>query len=49
MSELKLMKPIAVYAERIAEYRNEFITKNDFIKLQTILLYIERIEFLLLE
>jgi predicted acetyltransferase len=30
MSEIKLIKPSANYAEKIAEYRNEFITNNDF-------------------
>ena len=30
ISEIKLIKPIAEYAEKIAEYRNEFITNNDF-------------------
>ena len=30
MSDIKLIKPSADYAEEIAEYRNEFITSNDF-------------------
>lgn len=30
MSEIKLIKPSADYAEKIAEYRNEFIINNDF-------------------
>ena len=29
MSEIKLIKPFAEYAKKIAEYRNEFITNND--------------------
>lgn len=30
MSEIKLINPSAEYAEKIAEYRNEFIANNDF-------------------
>lgn len=30
MSEIKLIKPSADYAEKIAEYGNEYITNNHF-------------------
>lgn len=30
MGKIKLINPTANYAEKIAEYRNEFITSNDF-------------------